>query len=311
MDRQLRLAIETLLASLDDYELNDATVVDSRSVGGGSINRAERAELSDGRSVFVKSNPAPLPRMFACEIAGLAALHAASDGSGLRIPRPLGYGHEPLPFIVIEHVESGRPSGDFSARLGRGLAALHRGSAELHRPAAERGQRYGFEADNYIGSTPQENGWSADWVAFFRERRLGFQLRLARQNGFGAELSRLGDSLLARLDELIGAQDDIAEPACLLHGDLWGGNYLCDDAGQPVLIDPAVYYGRREAELAMTTLFGGFDRRFYAAYDEAWPCSPGSDERLEIYKLYHLLNHLNLFGGGYLGSCLTILRRFA
>lgn len=310
MDQRLREAVATLLAEAEGFELGGATLVDSRGVGGGSINRAERVALSDGRSVFVKSNPAPLPRMFACEVAGLAALHAAA-GDDLRIPRPLGYGDDPLPFIVLEHIESGRGEGDFSARLGRGLAALHRRSVEQHRSDAEAGQRYGFEADNYIGATPQENGWSDDWVAFFRERRLGFQLRLAQRNGFGGELQRLGGTLLDRLDELIGAPGETDEPACLLHGDLWGGNYLCDDRGQPVLIDPAVYYGRREAELAMTTLFGGFDRHFYAAYEEAWPLQPGSDERLEIYKLYHLLNHLNLFGGGYLGSCLSILRRFA
>jgi protein-ribulosamine 3-kinase len=310
LDRQLRDAVLSLLSAAEGFELADATIVGSGSVGGGSINRAERVELSDGRSVFVKSNPAPLPAMFACEAAGLAGLHA-NAGDDLRVPAPIGHDESPLPFIVLEHIDSGRPSGDFSARLGRGLAALHRRSAEQHRADAETGRRYGFEANNYIGSTPQENGWIGDWVAFFGERRLGFQLRLAADNGFGGQLGRLGDALLARLDELIGAPGEALEPACLLHGDLWGGNYLCDAHGQPVLIDPAVYYGRREAELAMTTLFGGFDRRFYAAYEEAWPLQPGSEERLEIYKLYHLLNHLNLFGGGYLGSCLSILRRFA
>ena len=167
---------------------------------------------------------------------------------------------------------------------------------------------FGFEEDNYIGATPQPNAWTDDWVTFFAEQRLGFQLRLAADNGFGGELARLGERLLSRLGELI---DEPAEPACLLHGDLWGGNYLCDAEGQPVLIDPAAYYGRREAELAMTTLFGGFDSAFYGAYEEAWPLAPGSAERLEIYKLYHLLNHLNLFGGGYLGGCLGVLRRFA
>ena len=133
-------------------------------------------------------------------------------------------------------------------------------------------------------------------------------MALARRNGVGdAAMQRAGARLMERLEELIGEPN---EPACLLHGDLWGGNYMTDTRGEPVLIDPAAYCGRREADLAMTRLFGGFDARFYRAYEEVWPLGDGAEERLEIYKLYHLLNHLNLFGGGYHGSCMAILRRF-
>jgi fructosamine-3-kinase len=195
---------------------------------------------------------------------------------------------------------SGRSGRDFPAEFGRRFARLHRST---------RGARFGFPHDNYLGSTPQPNGWSDDGCDFFRRRRLGHQLGLARAGGLADRgLARLGDRLLDRLDRWL---DLPGEPACLLHGDLWGGNYLVDDAGAPVLIDPAAYHGHREADLAMTRLFGGFDAAFYAAYEEEWPLSPGSEERRPLYELYHLLNHLNLFGAAYRGRCLAILRRYA
>ncbi len=143
---------------------------------------------------------------------------------------------------------------------------------------------------------------------FWRSHRLGFQLRLAREHGVSDdELDRLGDRLMDRLDAWIDLSD---EPACLLHGDLWGGNYLSDENGDPVLIDPAVYYGHREADLAMTRIFGGFEPAFYRAYEDEWPLPPGSEDRLPLYELYHLLNHLNLFGRSYRGRCVGILRRY-
>jgi fructosamine-3-kinase len=229
----------------------------------------------------------------------LEALAALGE---VRVPRdPVtggGEGGVP-PFLVMEAITSGRPGPGFSADFGRRLARLHR---------ATRGGRFGFPHDNYLGSTPQPNEWSADGCEFFRRRRLGHQLALAHANGLAdRELSRLGERLLERLDRWLDLR---GEPACLLHGDLWGSNYLIDEAGAPVLIDPAAYYGHREADLAMTHLFGGFDAAFYAGYEEEWPLAPGHDERLPIYELYHLLNHLNLFGTGYRGRCLAILRRY-
>ena len=301
MDGALRDAAQDLIQQATGQSTR---IVHSRPVSGGCINRAEIVELADGRSYFVKSNPAPLPAMFEREAEGLAALAATET---LRVPRPVGAGgSQPggLPFLITEAIVSGSPGLGFSETFGRRFARLHKAAA----PASSNG-RFGFDHDNYIGSTSQPNPWTDDWCDFWRQHRLGHQLDLARRGGLSdPALDRLGDRLLDRLDDFLAEPN---EPPCLLHGDLWSGNTMVDEDGQPVLIDPAAYCGRREADLAMTQLFGGFDPRFYAVYEEAWPLAPGAAERLEIYKLYHLLNHLNLFGGGYRESCLTILRRFA
>lgn len=294
MYEELSRAIETHLAARGEA----AHLVDASPVGGGCINDARIAELSDGRRLFVKTNSASLLEMFERETEGLEALAAVG---ALRVPRDAFAGTAGgQAFLVMEAIPLGRKGPAFFERFGRAFAELHRRG---------RGERFGFAHDNFIGSTPQPNTWTDDGAEFWRRHRLGHQLELARRGGrSSAELDRLGERLLARLGDHL---DLPGEPPCLLHGDLWGGNYLVDDAGDPVLIDPACYYGHREADLAMTQLFGGFDPRFYAAYEEAWPLPPGSGERLEIFKLYHLLNHLNLFGGSYRGSCLQILRRFA
>lgn len=298
---QLESALLRALAEAGGPEL---TIRGVRPVGGGSIHRAAIIQLSDGSSRFVKHSPGAPADMFPREAEGLQAL---ADADAIRVPRDPVPGETDEPggsggarFLVMEAIDTGRPGPDFFARFGRAFAELHRRT--VHSQA-------GFAHDNYIGSTPQPNGWMDDWCDFFRRHRLGFQLDLARENGVATrELSRLGDRLLDRLDTWL---DLSGEPCCLLHGDLWSGNYLCDAEGESVLIDPAVYYGHREADLAMTRLFGGFDRSFYRAYEESWPL-PGSPteqrERHDLYQLYHLLNHLNLFGRGYLSQCLSILR---
>ena len=276
-----------------------AAIKNAGGVGGGCINSAQVLQLEDGRRYFLKSNPAPLPRMFECEASALERMAAVG---AIRVPRPIATGGEAqgvTPFIVMEHIPGGSSASHFQETFGRQFAEFHKSSPHDH---------FGFEEDNYIGSTPQPNGWLDDWVEFWRERRLGFQLQLARKNGYSdSTMDKLGDRLLDRLDEIIAQPE---EPACLLHGDLWGGNYMVGENGEPVLIDPAAYYGRREADLGMTILFGGFSSDFYAAYEEVWPLEEGSRERLEIYKLYHLLNHLNLFGTSYKGGCMQILRRY-
>lgn len=229
--------------------------------------------------------------MFAREAEGLAALSAAG---GPRYPRVFLVGED---FLLQEDLQPAGRAADYWQTLGRQLAAQHDHTSE----------RFGFEADNYLGSTPQPNGWMADGYAFFAERRLLFQARLARDKGLldVSEVQQV-EALAARLPELVPPQ-----PAALLHGDLWGGNAISDPQGQPALIDPAAHYGWPEAELGMTQLFGGFASDFYAAYEAAHSLEPGWRERLDIYNLYHLLNHLNLFGRSYHGRVAAILRSFS
>lgn len=297
------MANDALIAAVEELiseKTGDAArVAGSRGVGGGCINNAQRIDLEDGRSYFLKSNPSPLPGMFEAEAEGLAALAAPGV---IRVPHPVGAGGGEggvPPFLVIEYIAPGSSKRGFQRAFGEQFAALHQQA---------QADRFGFDHDNYLGSTPQPNGWRDDWVTFWREHRLGFQLDLARRNGYAdRRFNDAGDRLSDRLEDLVG---EPAEPPCLLHGDLWGGNYLSDESGDAVLIDPAAYYGRREADLAMTMLFGGFDRDFYAGYNAVWPLEDGSRERLEVYKLYHLLNHLNLFGTSYLGGCMEIMRRY-
>jgi protein-ribulosamine 3-kinase len=261
-----------------------------RPVGGGCINRAAVVE-DGGRAFFVKLNAPERLDMFEAESEGLAALAAAR---AIRVPEPVCVGLAGgESFLVMERLDlGGRLDGE---RAGRQLAALHRATAE----------RFGWHRDNTIGSTPQLNAPHPDWVAFWRERRLGPQLALAAANGHRGRLQSDGERLLSRLDALIGH----APPPSLLHGDLWGGNIGATPEGEPVIFDPAVYHGDREADLAMTELFGGFDARFQAAYREAWPLDPAYAVRRVLYNLYHVLNHLNLFGGGYLQQSQSMIER--
>ena len=248
---------------------------------GGDISEAFM--LSDGtRTFFVKTQPAARLAMFESEAAGLAELEAAH---AVLVPRVVCLGLAAgQAYLVLEHLPL-EPRGD-AAQLGRQLAQQHRVSAA----------QFGWSRDNWIGATPQPNARADDWVDFWREQRLGFQLKLAAQNGFSGPLQRDGETLMAGL---AGLFSDYRPQASLLHGDLWGGNhgYLAD--GTPVIFDPAVYFGDRECDLAMSELFGGFAPDFYAAYREAWPLDAGYAVRKTLYNLYHILNHANLFGGGY------------
>lgn len=207
------------------------------------------------------------------EADGLQAL-----GAVVRVPRILDRGPD---FLLLEQLDL-RPGGDWAA-LARMLATLHR----------QTGPRFGWHRDNFVGATPQVNDWRDDWAVFFQECRIQPQLALARKNGFD-------------LPEPPRLENHNPQPS-LLHGDLWSGNAGFIDEG-PVIYDPAVYYGDREADLAMTELFGGFPARFYDAYNEAFPLPPGYETRKHLYNLYHLLNHLNLFGSGYLNQVKTTLK---
>lgn len=289
--------IQAIESTLETFRGTRCSVVDVASVSGGCINRSYRVTMRDGEPLFVKANDGARFEMFAREQDGLERLAAASV---IRIPRIVALGKTSRDsFLVLEWIEPGTPSGNYSQQMGHALGETHRQRV---------GDRFGLDDDNYLGSTAQPNGWSNDWVSFWAEQRLGFQIKLAVDAGLDSgALSRLGRKLIGRLDTLIQMPE---EPPVLIHGDLWSGNHLCDSQGNPVLIDPAVYYGCREAEFGMTTLFGGFDDLFYAAYNEVWPLADGHAERIEIYRLYHLLNHLNLFGRSYLSDCLDILKKY-
>ena len=252
-------------------------------VSGGSIHRTYRWQCGDA-PLFVKVADHGGGAGLEAEAEGLLALAGAR---AIRVPRVLARGsagHNA--FLALEWIES-RPAGRSAEhRLGEQLAAQHRNTAK----------EFGFAGDNFIGRTPQPNGWLSDWAQFFRERRLRPQLALAAQNGFEALLESPGARLLESVDALLAGHRP--QPS-LLHGDLWAGNWLADEQDVPVVFDPAVYYGDREADLAMTRLFGGFGRAFYDAYQAAAPLPAGHAVRAELYNLYHVLNHANLFGGGY------------
>ena len=262
-----------------------------RPVAGGDMSSAWRI-LADNHPVFLKTGPASALDMFLAESDGLKELAKAK---AVRVPRVLGCvcsGKESL--LALEWIDFQPASTSTEWIFGRNLANLHRFTVD----------RFGWHRDNTIGSTPQQNPWNDDWVQFFAEHRLGFQLELAARNGFRGNLRTMGDRLLASLGQYF---NDYWPEASLLHGDLWGGNWAASDS-VPVMFDPAVYYGDRETDIAMTRLFGGFGTAFYEAYDETWPLAAGYKEREQLYQLYHVLNHLNLFGGSYLGRAEEILR---
>jgi len=267
-------------------------------VSGGCISNGCRAETANA-PIFLKHNAGAPAAMFAAEAEGLRALRAAA-GEQLRVPAVLARGGEDGAvggWIALEWLEPAPRGRDHGERLGRGLAAVHRAGA---------GDGWGWARDNWIGSLPQANHPAAAWPEFWRDRRLAPQLDLARRArrlpASEAEWARL----LGRLPSLLAAGDE--DGPSLLHGDLWSGNALGTAAG-PAIIDPAVYRGHREADLAMTELFGGFGAAFHAAYAEAWPLLPGyRQQRRGIYQLYYLLVHVNLFGGGYLAQTAETLR---
>ena len=247
---------------------------------GGCIHDCYRVEIAR-TARFLKVNAARYADAFAAEADGLQALGKA----GMRVPQPLAHGVAGgQAYLLLEFLDLQR-SGDFGA-LGRMLASSHQ----------QAGPRFGWHRDNFIGTTPQENGWRDDWRRFWQERRLQPQARLARKNGFDLHVDWPADLL----------QGHDPQPS-LLHGDLWSGNAAFTAAG-PAVFDPAVYYGDREADLAMTELFGGFPREFYEGYESVWPLDKGYQRRKHLYNLYHLLNHLNLFGAGYLGQVQATLR---
>jgi fructosamine-3-kinase len=267
------------------------TVERRTAVTGGCINRAFRIE-GGGATYFVKVNAANACEMFAAEAA---ALEEISRGATVRVPRVVCHGASPTQSWLVTEYIALSPTGDFRM-LGRRLAAMHRVTS----------RHFGWWRDNTIGATPQVNSPAARWPDFWREQRLGFQLRRAAERGYGGALQRKGEKLLAKLDLILAHH---APPASLLHGDLWSGNMAFDAEGMPVIFDPATYYGDREVDLALTELFGRLPQAFYTAYREAYPVDEGYALRKDLYNLYHVLNHLNLFGAGYLRQAESLMVR--
>jgi len=268
-----------------------ARVEAASPVSGGDINEAWEVRLGDGRRIFAKTNPSADPAMFPAEARGLEWL---SEAGALRVPEVLASSAE---LLALEYLEPAAPRSGFDDALGRGLAALHRFGAPS----------FGLDHDNFIGRLPQPNASLPRWSDFFRERRLEVQLRAASQSGhIDASLRSAFERLFSRLDDRVGPD----EPPARLHGDLWGGNLHIDEQGSPCLVDPAVYGGHREMDLAMMRLFGGFSARVFEAYAEAYPLAPGHADRVALYQLYPLLVHVNLFGGSYVGSVRRALSRY-
>jgi fructosamine-3-kinase len=268
-------------------------VTAARPVGGGCINSGARLETESGDAFFLKWNARAPAGMFEAECDGLVALRAAGRAHGVRVPEPLGTGDgagEPS-WLLMEYVEPGPARRGYGEALGRGLAGLH---------AVARDAAFGWKRDNYIGSLPQANPPTDRWSDFWRDARLAPQVALAlEQRRLHKDDARLLERLLAGTMDAL----DRVSSASLLHGDLWSGNVYAGSTGEPVLIDPAVYVGHREVDIAMSELFGGFPTGFLEAYWEASPLDAGYGRvRRPLYQLYYLLVHLNLFGGGYLGG---------
>ncbi len=272
-------------------------------VGGGCINPSARVETEGGEAFFLKWNSAAPQGMFQAEADGLEGLREAG---ALRVPEVVGWGgdctRESPGWLLLEFIPSGPRTPDYGERLGEGLARMHAHGT----PGTPL---FGWRRDNYIGSLLQRNAEGEDWASFWRDRRIGPQLSMAREAGYfqggqGVSLDRVQD----RMEEILGSVETPDHPE-LLHGDLWSGNYYPGPQGEPILIDPAAYRGAGEVDLAMMELFGSFPRGFGETYQEVRGLGAEYDAFLrDLYQLYYLLVHVNLFGGGYLGGCLAAAR---
>ena len=289
MNADLQSRLEIILAE---------PVKSTTAVSGGCIADSRKLELNSGKLFFLKMARQGNYDMFDSEEQGLEELRKAAAVS---VPEVVA---KDTDFLLLEWIEEGEGNDDSSMeKLGFQFAELHRFHAD----------KFGFLQENFLGDSPQINipstTGSENWATFYAENRLQYQAELAEKNGYATQEMRiLLDLLIMKIPDLLSGTE---EKPSLLHGDLWCGNYLVDVSGKPWLIDPAIYYGHREADLAMTSLFGGFTETFYAAYKSAFPLSPDYAVREPLYQLYHLLNHLNLFGTGFYGQVLAILKRYA
>lgn len=270
-------------------------IISTRNITGGCINDTTALTLSNHEPLFMKKNKRTPKGMFEAEAIGLSNLFCPD---GPRVPKPIAtFEDSSSQYLLLECLTPASRGPNYWEHFGHQLARLHQ---------QIRHDKFGFEIDNFIGATPQSNQWTGSWIVFFKEQRLLPQVKMAN--------SYLDKSLRNRLMSFIENLDKyIEEPegnASIIHGDLWTGNAMTGPNGEPVIIDPATYFGHREAEIAMTMLFGHFGSNFYEAYNETWPMADEWKDRMDAYNLYHMLNHVNLFGAGYLGSVSSIVQKY-
>lgn len=288
----------SLAGALVDLFGNSVAITETDRLSGGDINKAYALTLNTGDKIFMKANAKSNAAFFTAEAAGLTAIAATKAISTPKIictgtddGEDVGYS-----FLLLEYIKSSGKIKTYWETFARELAAMHK---------ADVGKEFGFSQDNFIGARPQQNTPAGSWISFFRDQRLAPQFKAADSYFTPADRTKI-TKLLDNLDRFLIEP----EQPSLLHGDLWNGNVMCGSEGKAMLIDPACYVGHREADLAMTELFGGFPQTFYDAYKEAFPLQPGYEERRDLYNLYQLLNHLNLFGPTYLEPVLAITSEY-
>ena len=291
-DRRLKFLNDILQQTLG----TDSSIVSSTPVSGGCINRVLKLNLKSGKPLLVKlAGEANVG--FCQEAQGLSAIAKTNT---IATPEVIAVGDSPEPYLILEWIETAPIQAGFWRRFGEDLAALHN--------AETLGPQFGFASDNVIGAKPQINQWANSWASFFCDRRLRYQFDLARDQGcFSEDEAVQFENFLAKVSVML---EQVSAGPSLIHGDLWNGNYLCDENQQPVLIDPAVSYSHSEAEFSIMRMFGGFDQPCFDAYHEIRPAQPAASARIEVYSLYHYLNHLNLFGRSYLNDCWRIINKY-
>lgn len=282
---------------LETIGLGGTTVRSVTALSGGCTGEAMRVEIrtadDSSETLFAKRQDSSFASNFSCELDGLKQLARAGE---IDVATPVGtVVDQESAWLVTKWVDTETANSEFQTRFGRSLGLLHRRTC---------GDQIGLDYDNYLGSARQPNTPAAEWTEFFATRRLGHQIRWAVDQGYATR--RLCESVDRLIDRLPNVLEGRADETCLLHGDLWSGNYMSAVGGRPLLIDPAIYYGCREAEFGMVSLFGGCSPEFYEAYQAEWPLASGWQRRVKVYVLYHLLNHLNLFGRGYLAQCESV-----
>jgi protein-ribulosamine 3-kinase len=282
--------MEAICQAISDATGTNQYYVKESSLSGGCINEAKKLETTAG-TWFVKLNTVDFADIFSAEADALDELEGTNT---IRVPKPITHGiSRDKAFLVLEFIHLQSAKSGSQARAGEQLAKMHQTSAK----------QFGWKQNNVIGATLQINKWSDSWIDFYREQRLQYQFELAGRNG------RTFAGMDVLLDGIDSFFQDYQPRPSLLHGDLWGGNISFDSKGNPVIFDPATYYGDRETDIAFTEMFGGFSPDFYRAYDHTWPLDSGFAIRKELYNLYHYLNHFNLFGGGYATTAQSIITR--